>query len=169
MWVLATMLDTTLVVWDSYIGPMRCEFEQAYLRESRLVARMMGIPVDWVPRDRAELQAYMQREIERGTVAVGSAGRKLARDLFAVQPPRGLRPIWSPARAAAFAFALQSMPVELRHQFRFRARRRDALLFHAGSRTSRKIWRRLPLFLRVDPLTRRALLRAAPSPGDRAA
>jgi uncharacterized protein (DUF2236 family) len=62
-WVLATLVDTVMVVERRYVGRMRRIDRERYVDESRAVADAFGIPGRFVPEDLAGFRAYMDERV----------------------------------------------------------------------------------------------------------
>ena len=58
-WVLATLVDTVMVVERRYLGRMRRVDRERYVHESRALADAFGIPERFVPEDLRAFRDYM--------------------------------------------------------------------------------------------------------------
>jgi uncharacterized protein (DUF2236 family) len=144
LWVHATLVDTSLVVYRRFVAPLSPGDEARYYEDSRDLGRLLGVPDAVAPRTLAEFRAYMAAMLSSETLSVGPGARALARLVF--RPPgapalglagsllrfvtTGLLPPamrerygyrWSPARermleaaAGAVRAALPSLPERLR-------------------------------------------------------
>lgn len=63
-WVLATLVDTVMVVERRYLGRMRHADRERYYDESRAVAEAFGIDDRFVPEDLTAFRAYLAEQIE---------------------------------------------------------------------------------------------------------
>ena len=82
LWVHATLVDTTLTVYTRFVAPLvRDELERAY-EESKLAARMLGVPDDILPADYAKFRAYFDAMIESDDIAGAPFQRALVRDVL---------------------------------------------------------------------------------------
>lgn len=63
-WVLATLVDTVMVVERRYIGRMRHADRERYYDESLAIAEAFEVPERFVPADLAAFRAYMAERIE---------------------------------------------------------------------------------------------------------
>lgn len=62
-WVLATLVDTVLVVERRYLGRMRRADRERYFDESRAVADAFAIPARFVPEDLVAFRTYMDERV----------------------------------------------------------------------------------------------------------
>jgi uncharacterized protein (DUF2236 family) len=62
-WVLATLVDTVMVVERRYLGRMRQVDRERYYDESRSIAEAFGIPDRFVPDDLAQFRSYMAERV----------------------------------------------------------------------------------------------------------
>lgn len=85
-WVLATLVDTVLVVERRYLGRMRRVDRERYVDESRAVAEAFGIPERFVPEDLAAFRAYMAERVH--TIEPDADSRDITRSLLAPGLPR---------------------------------------------------------------------------------
>ena len=84
-WVLATLVDTALRVYEMLIAPLDAADKTAYYEESKITARLFGIPEATVPHTWRDFQHYMNRMINGDALAVGPAGEEIAASI--VDPP----------------------------------------------------------------------------------
>jgi len=133
-WVHATMLDSSIKVYEACIGPLAAADQDRYCAEATTIGPLLGIPDELLPKTSAELDAYVSSMLASGEIAVGATARRLARDLLGrslgfggwLELPmrlpyhlvtvgllpsrlrRAYRLPWSPAHQAAFKVALRS-------------------------------------------------------------
>lgn len=62
-WVLATLVDTVMVVERRYLGRMRHVDRERYVDESRALADAFGIPERFVPEDLSAFRDYMAERV----------------------------------------------------------------------------------------------------------
>ncbi len=88
MWVHATLVDSTLVAADGWLGPVSRDRRERFYAETMPIARAFGIGDDLLPPDLAAFQSYLAQMLgPRGPVAVSPTARRLAR--FILRPPLG--------------------------------------------------------------------------------
>jgi uncharacterized protein (DUF2236 family) len=93
LWVHATFIDSALLVYERFVGPLTPAERDQYCAESLALGPWLGIPVATMPATYAELQDYMNRMYTGGEIVVGPTARRLmslllrARPLFFVRGP----------------------------------------------------------------------------------
>jgi uncharacterized protein (DUF2236 family) len=94
LWVHATLVDSTMVAYDAWLGPLAPDERARYYAETLPVGRAFGIPADRLPPDIEAFDAYLAGMLAPGgPVEVGADARELAEAIL--NPPLG------PAVAAA--------------------------------------------------------------------
>jgi uncharacterized protein (DUF2236 family) len=157
LWVYATAVDSWLVAYERFVGPLAPAAREAYYAEARRPGPLWGIPAGQFPPDLASLRAWMSDEVARGEVAVGDQARALAR--LVLRPPVQ----WLPA-AAFTPLALPAawlLPPGLRADFGLPWGPRREALMRAAAAASRRLVPRLPALLRDVPAARAAERRVA--------
>lgn len=177
LWVNATLIDTALHVYEHVMRRRGGEpdLAEAYYRQARVVAEVLGCPPEAQPPDLAAFRAYVDGTL--ASLEVTDTAREVAR---AVLHPRKLRPLF-PALAVfrLLTAALLPEPLRDRYGLPWNARRRRAanlLLGAAGvaHRVTPARLRRPPEFVlvrlaahRVDrTLASRRTRRRTPRPHD---
>ena len=94
LWVLATLVDSALVVYERYVSTLSRAERDAYWQDYRVVGGLFGLQDDEMPADIDEFDAYMRAMIEGDDLFVTSAARELAIEIV-MRPPVGLakRPV----------------------------------------------------------------------------
>lgn len=87
VWVLATLVDTTVEMHDRFVAPIPSGDQAAYYEDVRLIGALLGIPHGHMPGDLPAMRAYVVDMSAR--LEVSSAAREIARDLFAPLPKTG--------------------------------------------------------------------------------
>ena len=94
LWVLATLVDSALVVYDRYVASMSHGERDAYWQDYRVVGRLFGLRDDEMPADIDAFDAYMARMLNGGDLFVTSAARELAIEIVMRPPvPIARRPV----------------------------------------------------------------------------
>ncbi|MES4792129.1 MAG: DUF2236 domain-containing protein, partial [Chloroflexota bacterium] len=91
LWVHATLVDTALTVYRRFVGHLSPEEQEAYYRESALVAEIIGVPRDRQPADLAAFRDYMRTMI--ATLEVTDTARRVARAVLSPQVPWPAEPL----------------------------------------------------------------------------
>jgi uncharacterized protein (DUF2236 family) len=153
LWVLSTLIDTALCLYESCFGPLPPADEKAYIADASRLGALLGLPQELVPPDRASLDDYMQRVMHDGTIAVGTAGRELARGLTSMRIPE-LGPLYPVYHRTSVAVAKMTLPYPILQLFQFAPGPGQTLSYRCGGIAARALIRRLPDRIRTDPLTR---------------
>jgi uncharacterized protein (DUF2236 family) len=143
MWVLATLIDSILLVHDLFVRPLSPAEKAAYYCDSQLLGRLLGIPAHVMPPTYSGFTAYVGEMLNGDTLTVGDTAREVARALFA--PPLG--PL---LRMASFA-GIGLLPDRLRADFNFSwDEKREKRLYWLAAR-ARSLRALLPTFVCVQP------------------
>lgn len=124
-WVWATLVDTGLQVYELFVAPLDDAAREAYYRDHRAIARLLGVPPGQVPETWPGFRSYFDGLVASDALAVGGQAREIADAVL--HPPAGL-PVGSVRLITA---AL--LPPRLREAFELpwdagRAQRFDALV-----------------------------------------
>ncbi len=161
LWVLVTLIDTALRLYEWFVHPLRSDRQRAYLSDAARLGALLGVPPERVPSDRPQLDRYLSRCISDGTVAAGAQALRLARDLRHVRLLGLPAPLMWPYRAATLEVAVRFLPPALRPQFGPVLRQPGRLGWRALVGAARVCVRRLPPVLRTDPIAHVAVRRWA--------
>ncbi len=159
-WVLATLGDTTLLIYETVYGSLPDHVSEAYLADTARLGEFLGIPVNRPPRTRRELSRYLADRIADGTVAVGDVGRRVATDLSALRVPLWQRVTVRPWLRFSLDVAAATLPAAIRAQYGDALPNPRRRLLSTGARLARTVLPRLPVALRTDPIARAAIRRA---------
>lgn len=152
-WVHATLLDSIPLTYELLVGPLPRRERDQYCAESAIMEPLMGMPVGSLPRDSAQLGAYMREMLSGGTIVVTDTSRALARAML--YPPRWLA-AW-PAFRAMQLLTIGSLPPAIREAYGFEWRARDARAFARWTMLLRTSVRLLPPLARQWPMARRGV------------
>jgi len=182
LWVHATLVDTTLLVFQTIVRPLERAEAERYYDESRVVGELLGIPSSLLPKTLADFEEYVRSVVDGPTLHVGRIARAQREDLARVQPSYALTAIYGDdvaRRWGRFAdlrpikrfvdsvndvAAAGMLPPRLREAYGYRWERRDRLAYRALVRSMRVTVPRLPPGLRFLPGYQRACERALRSP-----
>ncbi len=86
LWVHATLVDSTIVAFDRWLGPLARDRAARFYEETRPIGRAFGVPDPMLPRDLTHFEAYVAAQIGPGGPArVGETARDLAATIL--HPP----------------------------------------------------------------------------------
>ncbi|MGP4028042.1 oxygenase MpaB family protein [Actinomadura sp. 3N407] len=113
LWVNATLIDSALHIYEHVMRPGDDEPDLAeeYYRQSRVVAEVLGCPLESQPADLAAFRAYMAETL--AGLEVTDTAREVA---AAVLWPRKLRPL-APAMAVFRLLTAALLPETLRERY----------------------------------------------------
>src|SRR5262245_7251504 len=74
-WVHATMLESVPLAYERLVGPLTAGERDRYCLEAAIMEPLLGIPEGWLPRDAAQLDAYMREKLGDGSIVVTDTSR----------------------------------------------------------------------------------------------
>ncbi len=154
-WVHATLVESIPLTYATFVAPLSLRERDRYCLEAAFMEPLLGMPAGWLPRDSAQLDAYMREMLASGSLCVNDTSRALAR---AVLYPAGWYLAW-PAFRAIQLLTIGSLPPALRQAYGFEWRDRDERALARWTRLLRTLVRLLPPFAREWPMARRRDLR----------
>ena len=144
LWVLATLIDSSLCLYELFVRPLSENEKESYYQDSRRMGLFLGIDTASMPPDYRGFSSYLQTMLSGGTLAVSAPAREVAAALLA-GPLRGRI-----VRAASFV-SIGLLPKDLRVAYGLpwnEARQKQLLKLAAICRRLRP---RLPDLLCVNP------------------
>lgn len=156
LWVHATLVDSALVVYDLFVGPLSHEERRRYYEDSKKLGLLLGVPEPMLPETLNDFQGYVAAMIDSDAIAVGPAAAELAQAIL-YPPPWYLKTL-APLNVLITAGLL---PAKLRREYglHWDGKREKVLRVVAGS--TRAALPFVPAVLRVVPHARAAEARAA--------
>ncbi len=158
MWILYTLIDSAIVVYETYVGRLEMADREALWRDYRVVGRLFGLRATQMPADYAELVAYGRRMLDGDELQVGAWARRRARQIVLEPPvPTRLRPVLETVNFIVITL----LPGEIRSQYGF-APLPPAFVRRAMVRAGARYIRRgvlpvLPARIREMPAARNAV------------
>ncbi len=153
LWVLSTITDSTLLVYDLFVSPLSNPERDEYYRDSLTVAKLFAIPGRMIPPTYADFRSYMSGMLESGFVSVTDTAREIARALFSPSVEGTILFLGS-------AVGIGLLPGRLRREFGFRWSRRRETWLSRMARVSRHMRGHIPSVLCSSPLATVSHLRA---------
>jgi len=153
-WVHATLLESIPLTYELLVGRLTAEDRDRYCAESAVMEPLLGMPAAWLPRDSAQLDAYLREMLSSGRLTVTDAGRAIARAVL--YPPRW-RLLW-PAFRPVQLLTIGTLPPSIREAYGFEWGARDERALARWTSGLRTALRLLPPIARQWPMARRAAL-----------
>ncbi len=162
MWVHATLVDTSLLVYHRFVAPVSIADRERYYEEQKAMAEAFGCPRAEQPETYAEFNEYFATMVE-DELEVTDVTRDV---LDSIQNPelpyasvtRPLaRPLFAPVRALTAAL----LPERLRRELGLPERSLDSRLIAAQARLVRSALPLMPGLVREFPRAREARRRVA--------
>lgn len=161
LWVLATLIDTTIEVYDRTLSrQLPDDWKERFYEESKVAARVLGIPDTVFPADLPSFHVYFQSILNAPWLGAAPACRDMAQAI--VRHPR------APKRWAAL-FAAGWMPPLLCRNLGIDAGLEPEQRLAKWMRRFGYFYRLLPGGLRYNPAWHQAMCRIARANGQRPA
>jgi uncharacterized protein (DUF2236 family) len=155
MWVHATLVDTSLLVYDRYVRRLNEPERAAYYEQMKPVAEAYGIPPDRQPSDWTAFRDYWEEKLMHG-LRVTETTRGVADAVLNPELPLPARPPSWPALETIRLLTVGTLPESLRAELGLSwGPLRDRLL-SASQGAIRRMLPLLPGLLRQFPAARRA-------------
>ncbi len=113
MWVHATLIDSALVTYETFVQRLSDSEREDFYQESKLMGDLLRIPRETFPERLSDFDAYVRRMIQDGPVKVTEQGRALGR---LVLRPR-LRLLPGPVMIPFEVVTAGLLPASLREQY----------------------------------------------------
>lgn len=115
MWVLFTLVDSGIVVYDKYVRALDDDEQSAYWDDYKVVGELFGLKRSDMPDTLADLRDYRRDMLTSGRLVVTDWARTRARQIVLEPPvPLALQPLLQTANFITIAL----LPDEIRHQYR---------------------------------------------------
>ena len=146
LWVHATLLETTIQIYELVLRPLSAAEKDAYYAETTRFAALFGIPGTVLPPDWQAFEDYWRRMLDSPGITVSPVARRLARSLL--HPPgTWIGPAWDWLRA----ITARLLPPRLREEFGLPYGPVEQALAEGSLRTLRAGWWLLPGSVRWLP------------------
>jgi uncharacterized protein (DUF2236 family) len=154
-WVNATLIDTTLVVYERFVRRLREADRRRYYDETVAAAEAFGIPREVIPPDLPAFRTYLRGVLGGPELRATDAGWRLVRDVL--HPPLPL-PLRIPT-AAIRRLTVALLPEPIGAMFDLRATAADRVALRAAAAFSRTLLPVVPSMLRDFSRARAAAAR----------
>jgi uncharacterized protein (DUF2236 family) len=159
LWVHATLVDSALVTYQCFVRPLAPDERERFHVESRVVARLLGVPEGLLPLSFASFERYVDETISGGTLEPTPTARRLADAVL--HPPLAFLPRLVGDVGTVVTLGLLPPVLRERYGLPWDAKRERGFAIARG--VVRAVLPALPDVLRAMPQARRAeRLRARP-------
>jgi uncharacterized protein (DUF2236 family) len=155
LWVHATLIDSALVTYEAFVGPVSGSDREAYYQESKLVGGLLGLANSRYPGTITEFEAYLGGMLGGPELLVDRRARELARAVLRPSINRVPPPVFRPLEAITAGL----LPASLRLDYDLRWGPVEQLGFAAVRSALPRVLRVLPRRFRQVPPARTARTR----------
>jgi len=148
LWVHATLVDSALVTYETFVKPLSAGERDEFYQESKLLGGLLGIPQETFPATYPAFADYMVAMVSQGDVCAGPTARELGR--LVLRPKLRLLP--GPAMVPFEVVTAGLLPAPLREQYGLRWGARQERLFRLMVIAIPRLVAVTPPLLRVWPL-----------------
>jgi uncharacterized protein (DUF2236 family) len=153
LWVHATLVDTALLVYRSWVGPLAEAEQRAYYEEMKTMALLFGTPQELIPPTLDDFRLYMRERLASEQISITETAREIAATVLDPPLPLALRP----AMRALALVTIAMLPPRLRAGYGFSWGGARAALVGVSRRWTRHVvMPLLPDLVRAVGASRRA-------------
>lgn len=153
LWVHATLIDTILSTYQLFIGPLSAEEQDQYYQESKVLVRLLGLAPQAMPSTIEDLQQYVKEMVKSDKLAATPQSRRLAQQILFPRTHALLRPLLHLNTQITCAL----LPPPIREIFGLEWSTTQQRIFDLSARGLRLMVPRLPMNIRMLPITRRLM------------
>jgi uncharacterized protein (DUF2236 family) len=136
LWILATLVDSALLVHDRYVGGLTAADRAALWSDYRVVGGLFGLAPGDMPATFAEFEAYMGDMLAGDVLRVTDDARELALRIVMRPPvPLPVRPLLEVANFVTVGL----LPARLRHEYGLRWDPVRGLALRGGAEYARRV------------------------------
>lgn len=151
-WVHATLLDSAIMGYETFVGPLRAHEKERYYQEGKIFARLFGTPLTAMPGSYADFEIYFAGTVQN-TLQAGDSAKKLYFALAAGKPYlKAVKPLNE-------FFTAGFLPANLRSQFGLPWSSAKQTAFNQTTHTLRIARHGLPDRIRYTPYYYQAVKR----------
>jgi uncharacterized protein (DUF2236 family) len=157
LWVYATLIDTSLLTYPMFVGPLTPQEQEQYYQESKVLAPLLGLRAEHMPKTVEDLRRYVQDMVYSDRLAATPQARRLVRQVLFPPIPSVFRPFLH--LNLQITCALLPQPVRDIYGLEWGPKRQQ--IFEISTIGIRTIISHLPESLRVIPITHRMMEQGA--------
>jgi len=113
MWVHATLVNTSLLVYTRYVGSLSIGEQQRYYEEQKVLGEQFGIPRDRQPETFADFNEYMREMLASDRLAATDALRDVVDATLHPDLPVVMRPVVEAVNVATTGLLPERLRQEL--------------------------------------------------------
>ena len=136
LWVLATLVDSALVVYERYVGALSTAERDAYWQDYRVIGALFGLRDADMPGDIVDFDDYIHETLEGPDLHVTPAARELAVRIV-LQPPVPL--VRRPVLELVNFVTVGLLPARLRREYGLSWDPLRALMLRGGAQYARRV------------------------------
>jgi len=154
LWVYATLADTALVTYETFVQPLMRGEREEFHEEFKLLGELLGIPRDRFPTTVADFDAYVEQMVSTGPVRVDARARELAAQVM--RPRARLLP--GPVMLPLNVVTTGLLPPALREQYGLAWGPRQQRAYRIAIAVVPRVIALTPTLLRVWPRPGRTIV-----------
>lgn len=155
MWVLATLVDSSLEAYETFFEPLPRDEQLAFYDEAKTFARLCGLEPHQMPPTLGAFRGYVDAMVSGPEITVTATAREIA-DALLKGPPL----LWL-FRPSNYVLAAGMLPAKLRAQYGLSRTLPVRAAYRVGVELVRRVTPLLPPTVRYIPSARRAERRCA--------
>jgi len=93
LWVHATLVDTILLMYALFVGPLSAAEQEQYYQESKAMGRLLGLAPAQMPATVRDLRQYVHDMVHSNRLAATPQARQIAQQVLFPPMPRFIRPL----------------------------------------------------------------------------
>ena len=136
LWVLATLVDSALVVYEHYVRSLSTAERDAYWQDYRIIGELFGLKDAEMPLDIHDFDEYVRVMLAGPDLHVTSSARELALKIV-LRPP--VSPTYRPVLKLVNFITVGLLPARLRHQYGMSWNPVCALMLRGGAAYTRRV------------------------------
>ena len=136
LWILATLVDSAILVYDRYVGRLDGAQREALWADYKVVGREFGLRDADMPETYKDFALYMREMIEGGDLFVTAGAREVAIQVV-MRPPVPLKA--RPLLELANFITVGALPAGLRRQYGMSWDPARALAVRAGAEYAKRV------------------------------
>jgi len=149
LWVHATLVDTALVCYSDFAGPLDASGAEAYYQQMTRVAEVFGVPRSVQPPSLAAFRSWFADAV--AGLEVTDVGRELGAFVVAPSLPWRLDVPLAPLLGFERRLSIGRLPASVREQFGFAWSAREGRALERSLGRARAVYRRVPRAVRTAP------------------